>query len=86
LRDIAIVAEYLPEQLLGQAGYWLVVIDIARSDTELQDFSTLVDHQVQFEANELTHRGLSTSCQPCKDLVRMDTLVEIGIELSGIDE
>ena len=52
LRDVTLVSEELAKQLLSQVRYWLAVIYITGRETKSQDFSPIIDHQVQFEAKK----------------------------------
>ncbi len=52
LRDVAFISEELAEQLFDQTWNRHAIIDIAGCDAELQDFASIIDHQVQLEAKE----------------------------------
>ena len=69
LRDVTLVSEELAKQLLGQTWHGFPVIHIAGCDAKLQDFTAVIDDQVQFEAKEPAQPGFATGSQPSKHLV-----------------
>ena len=73
--EIAFVAKELAEQLLDQPQNRFAVIHIAGREAESQDFTPLIDHQMQFEAKKPTARGLTALRQRSKNLVSVNALV-----------
>ncbi len=69
LREIALVTEELAKQAVGQSGHRLAIIDVAGGEVHGQQFTVVVDHQMELEAKEPAHRGLAACGQPDKDLV-----------------
>src|SRR3989304_1968414 len=79
MRDVAFIAENLPEQLMDQSWNRLAIIHIARGQQHIEQFAAIIDNQVQFEAEKPTGRSLSSTCQPCKYLMRGNALVNTHI-------
>ena len=52
LREVAAVAKELAEEATDQLGNRTAVIDVAGRQREGQEFTTVVDHQMQLEAVE----------------------------------
>lgn len=67
-------------------GDRLTVIDVAGRQLTAQEFTLIVDDQVQLEAKEPTHRGLASSCQTGKDLVPVDALIAANSQRCRIHE
>lgn len=86
LRDVALVREELPEQLLDQVGDRLAVIDIAGEEGHSQQLAPVVEHQVQFEAVEPPHRGLAALGHLREHLVLGDAAIFAHRQGGRIDE
>ncbi len=52
LRNVAFVREDFAEQLLQQLGNWSPVIGIAGSQDDVEEFSSVIDDEMQLEAKE----------------------------------
>jgi len=73
--EIAFVAKELAKQLLDQPQNRFAVIHIAGREAESQDFTPLIDHQMQFEAKKPAARSLTALRQRSKNLVSVNALV-----------
>jgi len=61
LRDIAFAREHFAEQLLQQVWDRRAVIGVARSQDDVEQFASVVNHQMQLEAKEPIDRRFA----PC---------------------
>lgn len=86
LRNIAFVADEFAKEATDQGGNWLAIIDIARGQTDGQEFAPIIDDQVQFEAVEPADRGLATPRIDLEDPVGMDTSVVADGEWRRVNE
>ena len=75
LRDITAICDQLPKQAFTECGNWFSVIDIARCDLASQEFSTIIDHQMQLEAVKPAHRTLAALGELGTHLVSVNTMV-----------
>ena len=87
-RYVSFVTDQLPVDLLDEAHGLerLAVVDVGRSEHEGEDFSFLVDDQVQLESEEPPHRALSPCGDALEDLVAVDALVAAHPHGGGIHE
>jgi len=70
LGNIAAIADYLAGQALGQLGYGLAVIDIARSDAKGEQFALVIDHEMELEPVEPAHGGFAPAGDFFEDLTQ----------------
>lgn len=54
LGDVALVAKQLAEQLFDQLGNWLAIVNISRRKCQVEQFPSIIEDQMRFEAEELT--------------------------------
>jgi hypothetical protein len=59
LRDIAFVSKYFAEQLLQQLWNGDAVIGVAGREHDIEQFSSVIDDQMQFEAKKPIDRGFA---------------------------
>ncbi len=59
---------------------WFAIIDITRSEQDIQQFASIVDHQVQFETEKPAGGGLASFSQSSKYFVRSNPLIEADIQ------
>ena len=87
LGDVALVAkEFAEEAARDQAGNWLAVVDVARRQTEGEQFAPVVDHQMEFEAIEPAHRGLAAPGIRPEDAMLVDARVVADRQRGRVDE
>src|SRR4051812_40518172 len=86
LRDIALVAKQFAKEFTGKCGYRLAVIDIASRQAKGEQFATIIDHQMQFEAIKPAQRGLATLRDAFKHTVAVNPLVVADRQRSCIDK
>jgi hypothetical protein len=82
----ALVANEFAEETPRQAGHWTPVIGIAGSETEREQFATVVDDQLEFEAREPPHRGLPASSVNGNHPVLLDARRMADGKRGGVDE
>ena len=82
LGDVALVAKNLSEQLADQSWNRLTVINVTGRQHNIEQFTPIIDDQVQLEAEKPTGGSLFPTSQPGKNLVRGDTLIETHIQRS----
>jgi hypothetical protein len=75
LRNVPTICDQLAEQSFAQLGNRFAVINTGRCDLTSQQFPTIIDHQVQFEAEELSHGTFATIGITCKNPVVMNAMV-----------
>ena len=75
LGDGAFIGEQFTPQILGHMEHRLTVIDIAWSQIEGDQLALVVDHEIQLETVEPTHRVLAPGGQSTKHLVTEDASV-----------
>lgn len=75
LRDVALIAEELAEHLPDQFGDGLPVVCVAGRQAQREQLAAVVDHQMEFEAEEPVDTGLAAAGRPREDFVRMNTPV-----------
>jgi hypothetical protein len=75
-RYIAFIAKELTKQFADQFRNGFAIIDVARGEQNIQQFTAVIDHQMQFEAKKLAGGGLASSGQASKYFVRGDALVQ----------
>ena len=59
VRDITFVSKHLAKQLLQQFWDRGAVIGVARSQNHVEQFASVINHQMQFEAKEPIDRGFA---------------------------
>ena len=69
VRQIALVRKDLPEEALDQARNRSAIIDVAGRQGHIQQFATVVEQQMQFEAKEPASRTLAPVRYAVKHLV-----------------
>ncbi len=85
-RDVPFVPKDLSKQVSNQLRNRFSVVDIGGGQGDIEQFATIIDHQVQFEAKKPTRGSLSTCCEPIEDFMGSDSLVETHIQRGRIDE
>jgi len=60
-------------------GNGFSIINIARCHQHIEQFASIIDDQVQFEAKEPAGRGFASLGQTGKDFVGGDALIETNI-------
>ena len=86
LGQVAFVTKQLAEEPLDQLGQHLDIVAVARRQAPAEQFTAIIEHQMQLEAEKPAHRSLAARRQPSKDLVLVDTPVITDGEGSGIHE
>ena len=59
VRDITFVSKHLAKQLLQQFWDRGAVISVARSQNHVEQFASVINHQMQFEAKKPIDRGFA---------------------------
>lgn len=85
-RDVAAITEQLAMQPFDQDRNRGPVINGAWSQAARQQFSPIVDRQVQFEAKEPPHRTLPTPGVNCKDAMLVDAFGVTNLQRSRNNE
>jgi len=85
-RDVAFVAKEFAKEPMDHAWNRLAVVEIARSEAEGEQLSTIIHHHMQFEAVEPPHRGLPSTRVDCKDTMLVDPRRMADSEGGRIDE
>jgi hypothetical protein len=75
LRDIPAICDQLTKQAFAKRRDWFAIIHIARRNLASQEFSTIVDHQMELEPVKPAHRTLASLSQLGKYLVSVNALV-----------
>ena len=75
LRDITAIGNQLAKQAFTKRGDGFAVIDIGRRNLASQDFTTLIDDQVELEAVKPAHGTLASFCEFGKYLVSVNAMV-----------
>lgn len=86
MRDIAPVGKDFAEQVLEQLRHGFTVIHIAWSQGEIEQFSTLIDYQMQLETKEPINRGFASGCQIRKHAMSREATIVANLEASGINK
>ena len=75
--DVASIGEQFAKEFSNHIGDGLAIleehstfIDIARREQQVEQFATIIENQVQFEAKEPASGGFASLRQPRKDFVR----------------
>ena len=63
-----------------------MVIRVAWSQGDIEQFSMLIDHQMQLKPIEPIYRGFAWCCQISKHAVTSNATIVTNLEASGIDE
>jgi hypothetical protein len=75
LGNIAAIAKELAEEPVHEARDGLPVVAMAWRQLKGEEVSFIVHDEMQFEAIELTHRGLAAGRKALKDLVRRNAMI-----------
>jgi len=67
-------------------GNGLAVIGVSRGQGQVEQLASVVDHQMQLEAKEPTHRSLTPCRQVAKHAMLADAFVVTDLEAGRIDE
>ena len=86
LRNVASVTNQFAQQAANQFRNWLSVIHISGCEHHIQDFATIIDNQMQFEAEKPTGGGFPALCQTFKNAMLSNATVVTNIQSGGIDE
>ena len=86
LRNIASITNQFAKHAAHQFRNWFSVIDISRREHHIQDFATIIDDQMQFEAEKPTGRCLPALCQTCKNAMLGNAPVVTNVQGGRIDE
>lgn len=88
LTDISFVGTKLSFDVLQEVplSEWFPVIHVCWSEHEVQDFSLIIDYQMEFESEEPFHGALPAGSQPFKSLVYEYLLVTAYTGRDGIHE
>ena len=84
--DVAFVAKELAPQPFDQSRHGLAVIDIAGRDPDCQQFTAVIDDEMQLDTKEPAHRCLPARCPAIKDLVTVNPSIVTDGERGGIDK
>ena len=84
LRDIALVRKDFTEQLLQQLGDWGPVIGVAGRETDVEEFTSVIDHQMQFEAKEPIDRSFSACGKVFKHFMLWNPAVVADFQRGGV--
>src|SRR6266508_1815997 len=80
------VGGQLAKQAFGEYGNWLPIIHIARCNLASQEFTTLINDQMQLEAIKPAHRTLAALGELSKHLVSMYPMVITNQQGGGVNE
>jgi hypothetical protein len=87
LRELVPITKEFAKQGARQLWYWITVIHIVPAVIlYFQQFSLVIDDQVQLEPIKPTHTGLSPSSKLCHYMMRPNTLVVTRANPGRIDE
>src|SRR5579862_7606945 len=86
LRQVAFVTEQLAKQPLGEFGQQLDIGTMSGRQTTTEQFATVVDDQMQFEAKAPATRAASARGETRKDLVLMNAAVVAHRQEGRVDE
>lgn len=86
LRDVAPIPENFAEGPLTQSLNRLAIIHVAGRDDHAEQFASVIDDQMNFEAIEPTNARLATFGDPAKDLVGVDSTVVADGDTRCVDE
>lgn len=86
LRNIAAISEQFAKQSLAQFRNWFAIVHVARGDDRAEQFATVVDDQMYFEAVEPADAGLASLGDSAKDLVGVDSAVVTNRDAGRINE
>jgi len=75
LRDITFVREHFAKQLLQQLWHGRAVISVAGGQDDVEEFASVIDNEMQFEAKKPIDRGLTPRCQVLKHFVLLDAAI-----------
>jgi hypothetical protein len=67
----------------GPVSERFAIIDVARREQSIQQFTSVIDHQVQFEAKEPACGGLASPSRASKYLLRGNALVCVQADIQG---
>ena len=68
LGDVALVAKQFAKQVFNQCWYRFAIIDVAWRERHTQQFTSIVDDQVQLETEEPAGRALSSLARSANTL------------------
>lgn len=86
LGQVALIANELAEEALRHVRDWTPIIPLAWREPTGQQFSLIVDQDVEREAIEPAHRVLATSCQAGKDSMLPNAAIMTDGQGWGVDE
>ena len=86
LGNVATIGDQLAKQLFAQCRYRFTIIDIAGCNLARQEFTTLIDDQMEFETVKPAHRTLAAISKFGEDLVIMDTMVVAHAQGGRVNE
>lgn len=73
-------------EVFEQVVHGFAVVGIAGSNLDIEQFTLVINHQMELEAKEPIDRGFATSGQASKHLVASNPAVMAYLEAAAIDE
>ena len=86
LRHIPTISDQLAKQAFAECGNWFAIIDIAGCNLASQEFTTIVDHQMEFETIKPADRTLASLSKFGKYLVSVNAMVVTHQQGGGVKE
>ena len=88
LADISLVCTQFSSDILQKLALFqrLPIIHVSGREHEIEDFTLVIDYQVQLESEEPSHGTPSTLGKPFKCLMNQDSLVTTYTQGSGVDK
>ncbi len=86
LREVAFISEQATPEPLSELEHWAAVIDVAGRHLAGQQFTMLIDHDMQLEPIELAERGLPALSHAAKHPMLGNATIVADRQRGGIHE